>query len=173
MNVTVSDASGKGAFTGTTNADGTFTTERLKPGNYIVQLKSRRASMSAPSYAVVVSAGRKKVIAIGVPQEKLAAGGVAMKVDVTIPSRITGQVVNGQSVASTQDPNVKVINGHRFAWIMPLTGSNLGAHWEEVGIAPGQNVGYLSTDKLRQIQDRGDEGSMLDRFHNHHHGVGE
>jgi hypothetical protein len=37
LNVTVSDASGKTAFKGTTSAKGTFSTAKLKPGNYSVQ----------------------------------------------------------------------------------------------------------------------------------------
>ena len=41
LNVTVSDASGKAAFKGTTNAKGTFATAKLKPGNYVVQFNSR------------------------------------------------------------------------------------------------------------------------------------
>ena len=40
VNVIVSDAGGKPAFQGMTNANGTFATTNLTPGNYVVQFKS-------------------------------------------------------------------------------------------------------------------------------------
>ena len=43
VNVTVSDASGKAAFKGATDAKGTFATNRLKAGNYTVQFNSELA----------------------------------------------------------------------------------------------------------------------------------
>ena len=77
LNVTVSDASGKAAFKGTTNAKGTFATAKLKPGNYVVQFNSKNGAVKGNHYAIVVSAGKKKVSANAVPGEKFAAGGVA------------------------------------------------------------------------------------------------
>ena len=41
MNVTVSDASGKAAFKGMTNANGVFGTAKLAPGSYTVSLPRR------------------------------------------------------------------------------------------------------------------------------------
>ena len=91
MNVTVSDASGKAAFKGTTNGSGGFATAKLKAGNYTVQLSSKSA-VKGSHYAIVLSAGKKKVSAGAVPAEKLAGGGVALKVDVADGLNITGQV---------------------------------------------------------------------------------
>jgi hypothetical protein len=91
-NVTVSDAGGKAAFKGATNANGTFATANLKPGNYVVQFKSSSAAMKGNQYAVVVSAGAKKVAAATVPGEKFLGGGVALKVAVGAGVNITGQV---------------------------------------------------------------------------------
>ena len=87
LNVTVADSSGKTAFKGATNAKGAFATGMLKPGAYSVQFNSS----SAPSgtYALVVSAGSKKVTASAVSGAKFAKGGVAMKIDV-------GSGVNGR-----------------------------------------------------------------------------
>src|SRR3977135_1086450 len=81
MNVTVSDSSGKAAFKGATDAKGSFATATLKPGGYVVQLNSKSAPKGT-KYAVVVSAGKKKVTANAIDAEKLAGGGVAMKIDV-------------------------------------------------------------------------------------------
>jgi hypothetical protein len=77
LNVTVADSSGKAAYKGATNAKGTFATGTLKPGGYTVQFNSS----SAPSgkFAVVISAGSKKVTANAIGGEKFAIGGVAMK----------------------------------------------------------------------------------------------
>jgi len=92
INVTVSDAGGKAAFKGATNANGTFATANLKPGNYVVQFNSRSGAMKGNRYAIVVSAGTKKVAAATVPGEKFFGGGVALKVLVQAGLNITGQV---------------------------------------------------------------------------------
>ena len=90
MSVTVSDASGKAAFKGTTDTKGTFATANLKPGDYVVQFNANSAAVKGNHYAIVVSAGKKKVTAGAVPGEKFAGGGVAMKVDVGAGLNITG-----------------------------------------------------------------------------------
>ena len=92
MDVTVSDAGGKAAFKGATNANGTFATANLKPGNYVVQFKSSSGGMKGNHYAIVVSAGTKKVAAATVPGENFFGGGVALKVVVGAGLNITGQV---------------------------------------------------------------------------------
>jgi hypothetical protein len=92
LNVTVSDADGKASFKGVTNANGTFATANLKPGNYVVQFNSTSGGMKGNRYAIVVSAGTKKVGAAAVPGEKFAGGGVALKVVVGAGLNITGQV---------------------------------------------------------------------------------
>lgn len=92
INVTVSDAGGKASFKGVTNANGTFATAKLKPGNYVVQFNSTSGGMRGNRYAIVVSAGMKKVAAAAVPGEKFAGGGVALRVVVGAGLNITGQV---------------------------------------------------------------------------------
>ena len=102
VNVTVSDASGKQAFKGATKNDGGFATEKLQPGNYVVQFSSKNAALKGGNYSIVVAAGTKKVVANGVAGEKFLAGGVAMKVNVGSRLNITGQVATGPFPTVTQ-----------------------------------------------------------------------
>jgi hypothetical protein len=164
MNVIVSDASGKVAFKGATNANATFATANLAPGNYVVQLHSKSGDLKGNQYLLVVSAGKKKVIADAVPGEKINGAGVAMRITVELGMKITGQVATDQSMAAALSGKVKVINGKRYVWVRAGTGSNLGDHWEEASLAPARNVASMSADKLRRMQDRSFEGSMLGRY---------
>jgi len=151
LNVTVSDASGKAAFKGTTNAKGTFATAKLKPGNYTVQFSSGGTIQG--NYAIVVSAGTKKVSAAGVAGEKFAKGGVAMKVDVGTDLNIAGQVAAEVAGASK--------NGKKMVWIPKRLGSNISAHWAEADSAEAKEAkaaGSLSTQDVNKIQEH---------FHNH------
>jgi hypothetical protein len=105
LNVTVSDVGGKAAFKGVTNAAGTFATANLKPGDYVVQFNSTFGGMKGNRFAIVVSAGTKKVAAAAVPGEKFAGGGVALKVAVGAGLNITGQVVteaDGKTMGETR-----------------------------------------------------------------------
>jgi hypothetical protein len=94
MNVTVSDASGKLAFKGATKIDGGFSTEKLQPGNYVVQLSSKNSALNG-EYSIILAAGRKKVVANSVAGDRLRGGGVAMKVDVGAGLGIVGCVSGG------------------------------------------------------------------------------
>jgi hypothetical protein len=149
MTVTVSNASEKAAFKGTTNASGAFSTTGLKPGNYVVQLNAKTAAMKGDHYAIVVSAGQKKVVANGVPAEKFAGGGVALRVEVGSGLNITGQV--------SPEANGAVKNGKIMVWIPPMLGSNMPGHWAEKGsaeeissrtrnIVPRQNIQKIHDD---------------------------
>jgi hypothetical protein len=154
LNVTVSDASGKTAFKGTTDTKGTFATANLKPGNYVVQFNSNNAAVKGNHYAIVVSAGKKKVTAGAVPGEKFAGGGVAMKVDVGAGLNITGQVATELKSAMK--------NGKKMVWIGPQLGSNMPGHWAEEGspeAVAAKNAGTLSTQDLRKMQEHGDTRS--------------
>lgn len=164
MNVIVSDASGQVAFKGTTSASATFATANLASGNYVVQFQSKNAALKGNQYLLVVSAGTKKVIADAVPGDKLNGAGVAMKINVESGLKITGQIAPDQGVAAAISGKVKVINGKRYVWVKARTGSNLGDHWEEEGLAAARFIATMSMDKLRQIQDRSFEGSMLGRY---------
>lgn len=168
MDVTVFDASGKVAFKGPTSANATFATRNLHPGNYVVQFNTKSAAVKDNHYLLVVSAGRKKVIADTVPGEQFIAGGAAMKVNVGPGLRITGQVANEQAVARAGLSKYRVINGARYLWVSPELGSNLGGHWVEEGLAPGRNVIRWGTDEVRGKQDRAGEGSMLNGHHHQH-----
>lgn len=150
INVTVSDAGGKAAFKGSTNAKGTFETAKLKPGNYVVQFNSTSGAVKGNSYAIVVSAGTKKVSAAGVSGEKFAKGGVALKVDVGAGLNIAGQVAAEANGASK--------NGKKMVWIPPQLGSNMPGHWAEEGSAEAiaaRTAGNLSTQGVHDMQERG------------------
>jgi len=108
MNVTVSDASGKLAYKGATKSNGGFATEKLQPGNYVVQLTSKDSAVKGGQYSIVVSAGKKKVVASAVSGQKFLAGGVAMKVDVGAGLNITGQVTTGPLATVAPQTNDKM-----------------------------------------------------------------
>ncbi len=95
LNVTVSDASGKLAYKGATKSDGAFATEKLQKGNYVVQLTSKNAALKGGQFSIVVSAGKKKIVANSVAGDKFLSGGVAMKVEVGDGLKVTGQVAAG------------------------------------------------------------------------------
>ena len=165
MNVIVSDASGKVAFRGATNASAAFSTANLAPGDYVVQFHSKSETLKGNQYLLVVSAGTKKVIADDVAAEKFNGGGVAMRITVGAGLRITGQIAPNGAIVSSDILKIRVVDGKRYVWVKARTGSNLADHWEEEGLAAVQNVVTMSMEKLRKIQDASFEGSMLDRYH--------
>ena len=169
--VIVVDTSGKVAFKGATDARATFATANLPPGDYVVQFHSKNGFLKGNKYLLVIAAGRKKVIADAVLGEKIDGAGVAMRLSVEGGQQITGQMAVDQVVASPGSSKVKVIDGKRYVWVKARTGSHLGDHWEEEGLAAARNVATMSIEKLRQIQDRSFEGSLLDRHPGHVHDV--
>ena len=147
MNVVVSDKGGKAAYKGATNTTGVFATAKLQPGNYVVQFTSSSAELKGKQYAVVVSAGKKKVSA-NVAGEKFAGGGVAMKVDVGAGLNITGQV------AAQTGPISK--GGKKMVWIPKQLGSNEPGHWVEEDSAEAvaaKNAGILNTQDVNRLQE--------------------
>jgi hypothetical protein len=145
MKVTVSDAAGNASFKGAINANGVFATAHLKPGNYVVQFNANSAAVKGSYYALVISAGKKKVVADSVPGEKFAGGGVAMRVAVGAGLNITGQVAN-----------VKVTNGKILVWIPPMLGSNMPGHWAEKGSAEeisSRTRGIVPRENLQKIHE--------------------
>jgi len=148
LNVTVSDASGKAAFKGTTNGKGTFATAKLKPGNYVVQFNSPNGAIEG-NYAIVVSAGTKKFSAAGVAGVKFAKGGVALKVEVGPNLNIAGQVAVEAAGASK--------NGKKMVWLPPMAGSHMPGHYVEEGSAEYQEAktaGRLSNQDVSNLQSR-------------------
>jgi len=147
MKVTVFHSNGVVAFTGTTDSNGTFTTPSLAPGRYIVQFNSNRAT--DPAYAVVISAGNKKVYATGVTGNKFAGGGVAMKLNVGAGLNITGNIAT-----DTGDGKVMV-------WVPPMLGSSKPGHWAEKGSADemtSRTRGIIHRYSLVKMQDHNDRG---------------
>lgn len=101
MNVTVSDSTGKAAFKGATKADGGFATNKLQPGNYVVQFTAKNSAMKGGQYSIIVAAGKRKVVANSVAGEMFLGGGVAMRVEVGAELNIIGQVWVGSSASSS------------------------------------------------------------------------
>jgi hypothetical protein len=85
INVTVSDDTGKVAFKGTTNANGSFATTTLKPANYVVQFRSSSPAMKGSRYTIKIAAGAQKDSADGISAERFAGAGVAMKITIGTP----------------------------------------------------------------------------------------
>ncbi len=141
LSVTVSDASGKMAYKGATNAQGAFTTATLKPGGYVVQLNAKSADAKGTTYAVVVSAGTKKVVASEVQGATFAAGGVAMKIQVGGGLSITGLVLP----TATKD-------GKKMVWIS--ADGNKPGHWVEADSAEAKQVMTSSSYSRKNIQDK-------------------
>src|SRR5438046_10625722 len=63
MKVTVSDAGGRVAFKGSTNADGTFSTGSLNAGRYVAQLNAPNPAANGHQYALVISARTTQAVA--------------------------------------------------------------------------------------------------------------
>ena len=95
VSVVVSDAGGKAAFKGMTKSDGGFATEKLPPGNYVVQFNSKNSALKGGQYSIIVAAGKKKVVANSLAGDKFLGGGVAMKIDVGAGLGIVGHVSAG------------------------------------------------------------------------------
>ena len=151
LTVTVSDSGGKAAFKGTTNSNGTFATGALKPGKYVVQFSGN--GVKGGTYALVISAGTKKVSADSLAAEKFAGGGVAMKIDVGSGLNITGQVTTGGQTKVNS-------NGKKMVWIPKKLGSNLPAHWAEEDSAEAKEArmsGTISTKGVQDIQAHQDQ----------------
>jgi hypothetical protein len=170
MEVTVFDAHGIVAFKGPMSANATFATRNLYPGHYVVQFNAKSPAVKDNQYLLVVSAGKKKVIAPGVRGETLIAGGAAMRLDVGPGSKITGQVANEQDVARGDGPKYRLIDGKLSVWVTAELGSNRGGHWVEQGLAPARNIVAWNSDELRKRQDRGGEGSLI--TYSDHYGPG-
>lgn len=158
MDVTVSDSAGKLVYKGKTNSNGTFSTGKLNPGSYVVQFNANKSSVKGP-YALVVSAGKKKVTAEAVEGSKFAAGGVAMKVEVGRGLNITGQVAtNLAAVTASGNAKVKVMNGKRYVWVEGETGSHMGGRWVEEGTPAASNVVRMSSEGVHTMQESGGHG---------------
>jgi hypothetical protein len=146
MTVTVSDASGKAAYKGSTGTTGMFTTGTLKPGAYVVQFNAKSADVKGSNYALVVSAGTKKVVANAVEGEKFAAGGVAVRISVESGSSITGRVAS--------DLQTMLKDGKKLVWIPQQLGSQLPGRWVLADSAEARQAQTVRSYSFKNIQDR-------------------
>ena len=151
LTVTVSDAGGKATYKGATDANGTFATGKLKAGNYVVQFNSKGA-LKGRNYALVVSAGKKKVMADSVAGEKFAGGGVAMRINVGDGLNIAGQITTGlKTMVDT--------NGKKVVWIPQKLGSSLPAHWAAEDSAEAKEAQTQVSFSTKNLQDRQNAGA--------------
>lgn len=161
MEVTVFDGSGKVGFQGATDADGTFATANLSPGHYVVQFYTTSAAAKGHQYLVVVSAGKKKVVATGVSGKTFTGGGAAVKVNVGSGSKITGQIADEQMAVREGDAKYRVVGGQRFVWVTAELGSNVAGRWVEESVASSRNITLIRADGVKKFQEKGGEGSMI------------
>jgi len=161
MDLTVFDATEKVVFKQAINANATFATGNLPAGKYVVQFNTRSAAVKGNQYLLVVSAGKKKVIADGVAGETLTRGGAALKIQAASGSQISGQVLNDEAIANLGGPKYRMIDGKRYVWVSGQTGTNIAGHWEEASVGPARTVIVWTKDELQKRMDRGGEGSMI------------
>jgi hypothetical protein len=162
MSVTVFDANEKVVFKQSLNSNASFASGKLPAGRYVVQFNTKSPAAKDNQYLAVVSAGKKRIIATGVPGERFMAGGAAMKIDVGPGLTITGQITKEDpATAQTRGPISRVIDGKRYIWVSAQTGTNLAGRWEDASVAPAHAVVVWSKDELRKRWDRAGEGSMI------------
>jgi hypothetical protein len=153
MKVTVFNAAGKVAFKGGTSDGGTFATGSLQPGKYIVQFNSTTAAVKGQEYGLVISAGKKKVVAGSVAGEKFLGGGVAMRIEVGSGLGITGQI--GPGLPMQVDPKT----GERMVWLRPRIGTHMPGRWvpeNSPELVSAFNSGEIRLEDVIKWQDHGD-----------------
>jgi hypothetical protein len=157
INVTVLNSAGKTTFKGATNANGTFASGKLEPGDYVVQFNSKNAPKTS-RYALVASAGKEKVVANGIPGEKLVAG-VAVTIKVGSGLNVTAQI-------TAEDKNSAPIgrNGKLMVWIPKRIGSNLSPHWAESDSAEAKEVMTSSSYSIKNMQNNQNQGVSPTNF---------
>jgi hypothetical protein len=112
-------------------------------------------SKSAPKqsrYALIASAGKEKVVANGIPGEKLIAG-VAVTIRVGPGLNLTGQVT-----AEDKDSAPIGRNGKLMVWIPKRIGSNLAPHWADSDSAEAKEVMASSSYSLKNMQNKQNQG---------------
>jgi hypothetical protein len=152
INIEILDLRGQTTFfKGATDSRGIFVSPKMPPGDYAVCFASKSAAKGS-HYTLVLVAGTKKMAASAITAEKLAAGGVAMKIEVKGDRSILGQV-------SEEDKSTRIgKNGKLMVWIPKTLGSNLGAHWAESDSAEARFVETASSFSRQNIQDRQNKG---------------
>jgi hypothetical protein len=128
----------------------------------VVQFNTKSAAAKGNQYLLVVSAGKKKVIATGVSGQTFIGGGVAMRVSVGSGMKITGQLADEQRVADAGDFKYRIIGGQRFVWVAEGLGSNITGRWVEESLGSARNVVRQTRESLAKFMDRAGEGSMAE-----------
>ena len=160
LNVAVVDGSGKTTYKGATDPRGLFASPKMQPGSYAVQFSSSSAPKGS-HYTLVVVSGRKKTSASAITAETLAAGGVAMKIEVKANASIQAQV--SPDLAQTRIGK----NGKLMVWIPKKIGSNLPAHWAESDSAEAKEAEASYSYSIKNMQNKVNHGvSPLDSFGN-------
>jgi hypothetical protein len=154
MKVTVFDGAGKPAFQGATSGEGNFSTGTLSPGRYIVQFNAKPAGVTGQNYALVISSGKKKVVADSVAGEKFTGGGVAMRIEVGSGSKITGRIADALRTMVDE-------NGNKLVWIPQRTGSHLPAHWAPADSPDAKLILASSSLGFKDLQDKQAQGVGL------------
>ena len=157
IEVTVVDATGRVAFEGATNVDGTFATTGLHSGHYLVRFRAKGAAIRGDDYVLILFAGKKPFLSNPMPGENFAASGVAIKMDSDKAMKITGQVESASAMARDR---VKVVNGRRYFYIPDELGTHLGGHWIEESTVAMHRV-TMDPNEIRKMQDRAGEGSLI------------
>ncbi len=148
VEVTISNSAGKVVYKGKTDSGGAFATPSLAAGDYVVLFNSKGSVKGGP-YALVVNVGEKKVDADSVPAAKFSHGGVAMKVPVDHPMKLTGEIAAAGATktvaANTQGKSkskgkTKYVNGREYVWIPPEPGGWLPGKWVEAGSVEARNA---------------------------------
>lgn len=152
MSIEILDVSGRTTFfKGTTDPRGVFVSPKVPPGDYAVCFTSKSAAKGS-HYTLVLVAGTKKMAASAITAEKLAAGGVAMKIEVKGDRSILGQVAEEDKMTRIGK------NGKLMVWIPKVIGSNLPAHWAESDSSEAKLVETGTSFSRQNIQDRQNRG---------------
>ncbi len=166
VDVMVANAAGKVVYRGKTSSDGTFQTPVLGAGQYVVQFNSKGGLKGGP-FAIVVDAGKKKVVANSVSGGQFGKGGVAMRFEAGARAHLTGQLSSG-STASASSANmpdgermehgirVKYEKGVKYVWVQNQLGTAISGRWVESGSAAAQNVVGVSRQDIDNLQNRND-----------------
>lgn len=152
INIAILDMNGQTTFfKGVTDPRGIFVSPKMPPGDYAVCFTSKGAPKGS-HYTLVLVAGPNKMAANAITAEKLAAGGVAMKIEVKGDRSILGQVAQ-------EDKSTRIgKNGKLMVWVPKTLGSNLPAHWAESDSAEARLVETSTSFSRKNIQDRQDKG---------------
>jgi hypothetical protein len=153
MSVLVADSSGRAASSRRHGLQWNVHHSAPFGGQLHCAVQGAYKTVQGNNYALVVAAGRKKVVADTVAGEKFAAGGVAMRIEVAGGGNIVGQVAS--------DMQGMVKNGKLLVWIPRQVDSNLGGHWAEADSAEARVAQTRPSYSIKNLQDKQNQGVGL------------